>query len=260
MIDFTNKTTLITGGSSGMGLETARRIVQAGGNVVITGRTLSTLEEARSSLIQTDDRAVDRVMISQSDTSDLDSMAKTLEDTKERFGGLDNLFANAGIGIFKPLSNLTVEDFDKLISINLKGLFFTIQKAVPMMNDGGAILMTSSWTAHRGVAGAHLYSATKAALLSLTRTLALELAPLHIRINSISPGYINTPIVEKIGMSKEAFDAAAAQVPLDRWGESDEVGTAAAFLLSEAARYISGQDLIVDGGLVGTHNYQGAEV
>ena len=143
MIDFTNKTTLITGGSSGMGLETARRIVQAGGNVVITGRTLSTLEEARLSLIETDDGAEDRVMISQSDISNLDSVVKTLEDTRERFGGLDNLFANAGIGIFKPLADFTVEDFDKLLSINLKGLFFTIQKAVPAMNDGGAILMTS---------------------------------------------------------------------------------------------------------------------
>ncbi|MEM6434915.1 MAG: SDR family NAD(P)-dependent oxidoreductase, partial [Cyanobacteria bacterium P01_D01_bin.115] len=167
MIDFTNKTTVITGGSSGMGLETARRILQAGGNVVITGRTLSTLEEARSSLIQTDADAANRLMIAESDTSDLDSVVNTLEATQAQFGRLDNVFANAGIGIFKPLSDLTVEDFDKLININLKGLFFTIQKAAPMMNDGGAILMTSSWTAHRGVAGAHLYSATKAALLSL---------------------------------------------------------------------------------------------
>ena len=260
MIDFTNKTTLITGGSSGMGLETARCILRAGGNAVITGRTLSTLQEARSSLVETDEGAVDRMMISQSDTSDLDSVVKMLEDTKERFGGLDNLFANAGIGIFKPLADFTVDDFDKLVSINFKGLFFTIQKAVPMMNDGGAILMTSSWTAHRGIAGAHLYSATKAALLSLARTLALDLAPRRIRVNSISPGYIDTPIVQKIEMSKKAFDAAAAEVPFDRWGESDEIGAAAAFLLSDAASYVNGQDLIVDGGLVGTHNYKGAEV
>ena len=260
MIDFTNKTTVITGGSSGIGLETARRILQAGGNVVITGRTLSTLEEARSNLIQTDAKAADRLTIAQGDASDLDSMVKMLEETKARFGGLDNVFANAGIGIFKPLADLTVADFDKLININLKGLFFTIQKAVPLMNDGGAILMTSSWTAHRGIAGAHLYSATKAALLSLTRTLALELASRRIRINSISPGYISTPIVQKIEMSSEAFDAAATQVPFERWGDPDEVATAAAFLLSEAASYISGQDLIVDGGLVGTHNFKGGEV
>ena len=260
MIDFTNKTTVITGGSSGMGLETARRILQAGGNVVITGRTLSTLEEARSSLIQTEQNAANRLMIAQGDTSDLDSMRKTLEETKAKFGGLDNLFANAGIGIFKPLLELTAEDFDKLIDINLKGLFFTIQTAVPMMNDGGSILMTSSWTAHRGLAGAHLYSATKAALLSLARTIALELAPRNISVNSISPGYISTPIVQKIEMSQEAFDAAAAQVPLARWGDSDEVATAAAFLLSSAAGYISGQDLIIDGGLVGTHNFKGGEV
>ena len=260
MIDFTNKTTVITGGSSGMGLETARRILQAGGNVVITGRTLATLEEARSSLIQTDADAANRLMIAEGDTSDLDSVVNTLEATQAQFGRLDNLFANAGIGIFKPLSDLTVEDFDKLININLKGLFFTIQKAAPMMNDGGAILMTSSWTAHRGVAGAHLYSATKAALLSLARTLALELAPRRIRINSISPGYISTPIVQKIEMSPEAFNIAAAQVPFERWGDSDEVATAAAFLLSEAASYISGQDLIVDGGLVGAHNFKGGEV
>lgn len=260
MIDFTNKTTVITGGSSGMGLETARRILQAGGNVVITGRTLSTLEEARTSLLQTNAEAVERLMIAQSDTSDLDSMSQMLEATKTRFGGIDHLFANAGIGIFKPLAELTVEDFDKLININLKGLFFTIQKAVPLMNDGGSILMTSSWTAHRGVAGAHLYSATKAALLSLTRTLTLELATRRIRVNSISPGYISTPIVQKIEMSQEAFDAAATQVPFERWGDSDEVATAAAFLLSDAASYIGGQDLIVDGGLVGAHNFKGGEV
>ena len=260
MIDFTNKTTVITGGSSGMGLETARRILQVGGNVVITGRTLSTLEEARSDLLQTDSEFANRLMIAQSDTSDWDAMGKLLEETRDRFGRLDNVFANAGIGIFKPLAELTVEDFDKLININLKGLFFTIQKAVPLMNDGGAILMTSSWTAHRGVAGAHLYSATKAALLSLVRTLTLELASRRIRVNSISPGYISTPIVQKIEMSPEALNAAAAQVPFERWGDSDEVATAAAFLLSEAASYISGQDLIVDGGLVGAHSFKGGEV
>ena len=260
MINFTNKTTIITGGSSGMGLETARCIVQAGGNVVITGRTLSTLEDARLSLVETSDGATERVMIHQNDTSNLESIANLLEETKQRFGNLDNLFVNAGIGIFKPLSELTVEDFGKLVAINFKGLFFTIQKAVAMINDGGAILMTSSWTAHSGLAGAHLYSATKAALHSLSRTLALELAPRRIRVNSISPGYIDTPIVQKIDMSKTAFDAAAAQVPLNRWGKSDKVGAPAALLLSDAASYISGQDLIVDGGLVGAHNFKGAEV
>ncbi len=260
MIDFQGKAILVTGGTSGIGLETARKILEAGGNVIITGRTLSTLESAEASLAETQPDAPQRVLSVQSDTADLQAIDPLLEQIVGRFARLDGVFVNAGIGIFKPLADLTVEDFDKLVAINLRGLFFTIQKAVPVMNDGGSILLTSSWTAHRGIAGAHLYSATKAALLSLVRSLALELASRQIRVNSISPGYIDTPIVQKIEMSKAAYDAAAAQVPLSRWGESGEIGEVAAFLLSDAASYVSGQDLIVDGGLVGAHNFKGGEV
>ncbi|MEM1241838.1 MAG: SDR family oxidoreductase [Cyanobacteria bacterium P01_H01_bin.26] len=260
MIDFQGKAILVTGGTSGIGLETARKILEAGGNVIITGRTLSTLESAEASLAKTQPDAPQRVLSVQSDTADIQAIDPLLEQVVGRFNRLDGVFVNAGIGIFKPLADLTVEDFDKLVAINLRGLFFTIQKAVPVMNDGGSILLTSSWTAHRGIAGAHLYSATKAALLSLVRSLALELASRQIRVNSISPGYIDTPIVQKIEMSKAAYDAAAAQVPLNRWGESGEIGEAAAFLLSDAASYVNGQDLIVDGGLVGAHNFKGVEV
>ena len=260
MSHFNQKIIVITGGSSGMGLDTARLLLQQGANVVITGRSQAKLDTAVDELLADEGIESDHLLALASDTAKLGDIDQVVAQVKERFGQVDGLFANAGIGIFKPIEELTEDDADLLVNINFKGLFFTVQKFLPLMQRQGdavktdrAILLNSSWTAHRGLLGAHLYSATKAGVLSMARTMAHELAEQGIRVNSISPGYIHTPIVEAIGMTQADVDARSPEVPMQRWGDGKEIATTAAFLLSPDASYITGQDMLVDGGLVGAH-------
>ena len=270
MSQLRDRTVVITGGTSGMGLETARLVLAEGGRAVITGRNPAKLEQAVADLTSSAGPMgpagpAERLLALQSDTSDLGEIERAVDRVRGHFGGVHGLFANAGIGIFKPISELTEQDCDQLVDVNLKGLFFTVQKFLPLMQDGPAerdrsILLNASWTAHRGLLGAHLYSATKAAVQSLARTMAHELAEHGIRVNSISPGYIRTPIVEAIGMTQEQVDARAPEVPMERWGKPEEIATVAAFLLSPLASYVNGQDILVDGGLVGAHRSPAGEV
>ncbi|MFI7011331.1 SDR family oxidoreductase [Streptomyces sp. NPDC050145] len=244
---FTNRTVLITGGTSGMGLATARRLLDEGAYVVITGRDESRLEKAAARL-----GAGDRLLTVRADAAnlaDLDVLMRRIEAWR---GTLNAVFANAGTGVFKPSAELTEADFDHSTDVNFKGVFFTVQKALPLLKEGSAIVLNASWTLHRGLPIASVYSATKAAVHNLARTLGSDLAPRGIRVNSVSPGYIDTEMYRGANTDPEADARNAAQVPLGTVGHADEVAAAVAFLASDDASYITGQDLVIDGGLVGS--------
>ncbi|MFJ4930066.1 SDR family oxidoreductase [Streptomyces sp. NPDC088736] len=244
---FTNHTVLITGGTSGMGLATARRLLDEGAYVVITGR-----DEARLARAATELDAGTRLLTVRADAAslpDLDALMRRVETWR---GSLDAVFANAGTGVFKRGTDLTEADFDHSTDVNFKGVFFTVQKALPLMRDGGAIVLNASWTLHRGMAVASVYSATKAAVHNLARTLGSDLAPRGIRVNSVSPGYIDTEMYRGANTTPEADERNAAQVPLGTIGHAADVAAAVAFLASADAAYITGQDLVIDGGLVGS--------
>jgi NAD(P)-dependent dehydrogenase (short-subunit alcohol dehydrogenase family) len=245
MGEFEGKTVLITGGSSGIGLGTAQHMIEAGANVVLAARTSERLDTAVKEL-----DAGDRVLGVTTDVSDTGDLDRLIATTKERYGSLDGVFANAGVAVFGRGADAAEADFDQVIGTNLKGVFFTIQKALPLLADGGAIVVNASWLTHRGMAFTPLYSASKAAVQSLARTLAADLAPRGIRINSISPGFIQTPMFDGISPTEEAREGARGQVPLGRLGQPGDIAEAVAFLLSDRASYITGQDLLVDGGLI----------
>ncbi|MGW1997753.1 SDR family NAD(P)-dependent oxidoreductase [Embleya sp. NPDC001921] len=244
---FTDKTILITGGGSGIGFATARRLLDEGAHVVVTGRDQERLETAAARL-----GAAERVLVVRADVSssvDLDRLMRRIEAWR---GGLDVVFANAGVGIFKPSAELTEADFDYTVDINFKGVFFTIHKALPLLRNGGAVVVNASWTLHRGLSIASVYSASKAAVHNLARTLGADLAPRGIRVNSVSPGYIDTDIYREANPDPSERARNAAEVPLGSLGHPDEVAAAVAFLASDDASYITGHDLVVDGGLIGS--------
>ncbi|PXX54120.1 NAD(P)-dependent dehydrogenase (short-subunit alcohol dehydrogenase family) [Nocardia tenerifensis] len=241
---FDDKIALITGGTSGMGLATARRLLDEGARVVITGREKTRLDAAVQELA-----AGDRVLAVAGDAAnlaDLDALTAAIDD---RFGRLDLVFANAGIGAFQQITDVTEAEFYRVVDINFKAAFFTIQKALPLLAEGGAIVINASFALHKGSPGAALYSATKAAVHNLARTLAAELAPKRIRVNSVSPGYTATPAFEAEA-SEDVRASAVAAVASGRIGTSEEVAAAVAFLASDEGAYINGQDLLIDGGLV----------
>ncbi|WP_280244427.1 glucose 1-dehydrogenase [Nocardia abscessus] len=242
---FDGQVALITGGSSGMGLATARRLLTEGARVVITGRDKTRLDAAVEEL-----NGADRVVAIQGDAgrvADLDALAAAIRD---RHGSLDVVFANAGVASFRPHAEFTEDEFDRVVDANFKGVFFTIQKVLPLLSEHASIVINASWTLHRGLPGASLYAATKAAVHNLARTLAAELGPRGIRVNSVSPGYIETPMFHD-NVSPDAHAAVLAEVASRRLGTADDVADAVAFLASAEASYINGQDLIIDGGLVG---------
>ncbi|MFE3546644.1 SDR family NAD(P)-dependent oxidoreductase [Nocardia sp. NPDC059177] len=238
---FDGKIALITGGSSGMGLATAHRLVAEGAGVVVTGRDKTRLDAAVSELGERAHGIAGDV----TDLGDLDTMVAAVAD---RFGHLDVVFANAGIGSFQPIDQVTGALFDDVMAANVKAAFFTIQKTLPLLPDHAAIVINASFGLHRGVPGAALYSASKAAVHNLTRTLTAELAPRRIRVNSVSPGYIDTPAF-RAELSEQAQHGVAGLSPAGRVGRSEDIAAAVAFLASGDAAFINGHDLRVDGGL-----------
>ncbi|SFP07107.1 NAD(P)-dependent dehydrogenase, short-chain alcohol dehydrogenase family [Amycolatopsis arida] len=246
---FTDTIALVTGGTSGMGLATARRLLAEGARVVITGRDQGRLDVAVGDLADLDDG--DRVLAVRGDVARLADLDALVEVVGDRYGRLDVVFANAGVASFHPVGDITEAEFDRVVNVNVKGVFFTIQKTLPLLSDHATIVINASWTLHRGLPGASLYAATKAAVRNLTHTLTAELGHRGIRVNSVSPGYIETPMFHD-NVSPEARTAAVAAVPSGRTGTSEDVATVVAFLASGEASYVNGQDLIVDGGLVAT--------
>ncbi|MEV0827221.1 glucose 1-dehydrogenase [Nonomuraea rubra] len=240
---FDGKIALITGGTSGMGLAAARRLLAEGARVVITGRDKARLDAALDDL-----GGGDRVLAVRGDVADLADLDALTATIRDRYGRLDVVFANAGVASF---GEVTEAEFDRIVTINFKGVFFTIHKTLPLLADGAAIVINASWTLHRGLPGASIYAATKAAVHNLARTLAADLAPRGIRVNSVSPGYIETPMFHD-NISAEAEAAVLAAVPAGRLGTAEDVAGAVAFLASAEASYVNGQDLIIDGGLVAT--------
>ncbi|MET9027830.1 glucose 1-dehydrogenase [Nocardia sp. NPDC004168] len=241
---FGGKIALVTGGSSGMGLATARRLLAEGAQVVITGRDKARLDAAVDAL-----RGGDRVLAVQADaarSADLDALTAAVRD---RHGRLDVVFANAGVASFRANAEISEDEFARVVDINFKGVFFTVQKALPLLSVHAAIVINASWTLHRGLPGASLYAATKAAVHNLARSLAAELGPRGIRVNSVSPGYIETPMFHD-NVSPDAHTAVLAEVASRRLGTAEDVADAVAFLASAEASYVNGQDLIIDGGLV----------
>lgn len=242
-----NKVALITGGSSGIGLATAKRFINEGAKVVITGRNQETLNQAMNELGDNNAIAIP------SDISDLNQHNAIFSIIEQQYGTLDIVFANAGIISLSDFPDSTEHDFDRQFDINVKGTFFTVQRALPLMSQGGSIILTSSIAHYKGLDGHNIYAATKAALRSFARSWTTDLKGRGIRVNSLSPGPVATPIIGKMGIPDEEralFDRqVASQIPAGRLGTPDEVAAAALFLASDESRFISGIDLSVDGGM-----------
>jgi len=246
MSRLTGRVAVVTGGNSGIGMATARLFRAEGAKVAISGRDQKTLDEAV--------RAIGGNVIGiRSDVSKLADIEKLFTVVVEKWGKLDILFANAGIAKFAPVSDVTEAHFDEIFDINVRGLFFSVQKALPHLNDGAAIVLNASVVDDAGLPGASVYSASKAAVRSFARTLTAELADRGIRINVVSPGPVPTGILRRNGMSPEAIDETlrglVSQVPLKRPGKPEEVASAVLFLAAPESSYVAGVDLKVDGGM-----------
>ena len=240
------KIAVVTGGNSGIGLATAQRFLEEGAKVAISGRNEKTLAEALKKLGKD-------VLAVQADTAHLDEVERFLREVDKKLGKIDVLFVNAGVAKFAPLTETPESLFDEQFDINIKGAYFTIQKAVPYLNDGASIILNTSVAGSTGTPGTSAYSATKAALRSLARTAAAELAERNIRVNAVAPGPIITPIFGRTGLPQQAIDDWAkdlvSQVPMKRFGQPEEVAGVVAFLASRDSSYITGVEINVDGGL-----------
>ena len=243
---FEGKVALVTGGNSGIGRAVAEGLVAEGARVVVVGRNRATVEGTAEAL----GKAAHGVVADTSKPADLD---RVIAATRAFGGGrLDVVFANAGIATMGPLASIGERQFDELFGINVRGVFFTVQKAAALLQPGGAIVLNASVAARIGNPGGSIYAASKAAVRSFARTLGAELVGRGIRVNSVSPGPIETPIFDRGELPPDA----AAQIkkamvernPMKRFGTTDEVAAAVLFLASDAASYITGVDLLVDGG------------
>lgn len=241
-----NKIAVVTGGTSGIGLEAAKLFQEEGARVVIVGQNQARLEAAADQL----GKGVTALRADVTKPADIENV---INQVREKFGRIDVLFANAGMGLAAPLEAVTEDQIDTQLAVNFKGVFFTVQKAAPLMSKGGSIVVTTSFLNEVGTPGLSILSATKAAVRSLVRSFAAELAPRGTRVNAVSPGPISTPFHSKLGLSAKQLDETASaiedQVPLHRFGEAAEIGKAALFLASDDSAFMTGSELVIDGGI-----------
>jgi len=239
------KVALVTGGNSGIGLATAKRFVAEGAYVFITGRRPAELDVAEKEIGS-------KVTGIQGDVARLADLDRLFAQIKREKGKLDIVFANAGVAELAPVGEITEEQFDRIFDINVKGLLFTVQKALPLIPDGGSIILNASIVASKGNAASSVYSATKAAVRSFARTWTMDLKERKIRVNALSPGPINTPAYDRLAQSGPAGQQMLAsivnRVPMGRFGTPDEIARAAVFLASDDSTFVTGTELFVDGG------------
>jgi NAD(P)-dependent dehydrogenase (short-subunit alcohol dehydrogenase family) len=239
------KIAVITGGNSGIGLATAQRFVAEGAYVFITGRRQSELDAAVKQI----SKNVTGVQGDVSNLADLDRLYATIKEQKDR---IDILFANAGAGELAPLGAITEEHFDKAFNLNVRGLLFSVQKALPLLHDGGSIILNASTSASKGMPAASVYAATKAAVRSFARSWTTDLKERKIRVNAISPGVIVTPGYSAFGTTEQIEQFVAQMkttIPMGRTGEADEIAKAVVFLASDDSSFVTGIELFVDGGM-----------
>lgn len=240
---YDDKRVVITGGTSGVGLATAKMLLDEGSRVLVTGRTKATLDAARAELGE-------NAIVVESDAASITDIDSLAARAKSEFGTVDLLFLNAGLTRWVPFETMTEDVYDELLAVNTRGPYFAVQRFAPLMAAGGAVVLTTSVANLKGLPLVSAYSASKAALRSLARSLATELLPREIRVNAVSPGPIDTPILGRT-LPKEAAERAAAEMrernPMKRFGRPEEVARAVAFLAFEAT-YTTGAELAVDGG------------
>ncbi len=240
------KRALITGGTTGIGLETARAFLKEGARVAVTGQNPKSLESTRQELGS-------EVVVIASDASKTHDQQNVADEIRKSFGGLDTLFINAGIADLRPIEKWDEAGFDRTFDLNLKGPFFLIQALLPLFANPSSIVLNGSVNAHIGMPNTTVYGASKAALVALVRTLSGELISRGIRVNAISPGPIKTPLYSKLGLSEKDLKAVAdsikGQVPAGRFGDPSEIAQAVVFLASEESAFTVGSELLIDGGM-----------
>ena len=241
-----NKIAVVTGGSSGIGLAIAKLFAAQGAKVVITGRNIEKLQQAKQEISTT-------AIAIQADSSNLADLDRLFETVQQNLGKIDVLVANAALYILAPLADFTEEMFDKQSDVNFKGTFFTVQRALNYLHDGASIILLSSITNEKGVANHASYSATKAAIRSMARSFSAELLERKIRVNALTPGAVDTEVIEKMTLSADEAEALRVNIaqysPLKRLGTPEEIANGALFLASEDSSFMLGAELVLDGGL-----------
>ena len=243
---FASKVAVVTGGNSGIGLGVAKAYAREGAQVAITGRNEKTLADAAKEIGE-------GTLGIRADAGKVSEIDAAMQKIKQRFGRIDALFVNAGVGKFVPFDQVTEEFFDESVAINMKGVFFTAQKAVPLMPKGSAIVLNASINAHLGMPGTTVYGATKAAVVNMAKTLSADLLDKGIRVNAVSPGPISSALLDRDGIPQEKVqetkDWIQSQVPIKRFGTPEEIAAAVLYLTSAEAAFVVGAELIVDGGM-----------
>lgn len=244
MKNLENKVAIVTGGNSGIGFATAAELSAKGAKVIVTGRNKESLAQAEAEL---------QVTGIQADQTDLKSIDSLVEKVSSQFGKVDIVFLNAGTAAFAPLGSASEEHFDSIMNVNVKGVYFTVQKLLPILNDGASIILNTSVNAHLGMPNSSVYAASKAAVLSLNKVFAVELASRNIRVNAVSPGPVATPLYGKLGLAKEEVEGFGAvlgeKILLKRFAQANEIAKTVSFLASDDASFITGAEIVVDGGL-----------